>query len=300
MKKIGLIGSITHDFITSDSGCKREGLGGILYQAAAFSGLGWECVLFTNLGQDLLPLVKNTTALWERLDTESCALVPGPGNRVHLHYPAGGERQEVLESVVPSLDPHPALHNLDSLDFLVFVINSGYDISLKNWRKIVAAADCPLWLDLHSLPLSKNLGSPRTYRSTPEWKDWAAEVDYVQANAAEMAAAGGWPGQVLSEAELDELGHTALEHGTRAVFVTHGQQGVRVITPHGSRNIATRDAEIVSDTTGCGDVFCAAVVSRLQESESPLQAAVYGVRLATEAVRVAGVQETFDLTRRLR
>ncbi len=300
MKKIGLIGTVTHDFITSDSGYKREGLGGILYQAAAFSGLGWECVLFTNLGQDLLPLVKRTTALWEKLDTESWSLVPGPGNRVFLHYPAGGERQEVLESVVPSLDPGPALRNLGYLDFIVFVINSGYDISLKNWRRIVAAAECPLWLDLHSLALTKNLGSPRAYQAKPEWKDWAAEVDYVQANAAEMAAMGGRPGQVLSEDELDELGLSALELGTRAVFVTLGNLGVRVITPQGSQNIATRDAKIVSDTTGCGDVFCAAAVSRLQESESPLQAADYGVRLATEAVGVAGVQQTFELTRRLR
>lgn len=300
MKKIGLIGTITHDFISSDTGDELEGLGGILYQAAAFSGLGRECTLFTHLGKDLLPLVKRTTALWEKLDTSSWTLVPGPGNRVHLHYPEDGERREVLESVVPPLDPDPVIRNLNTLDFIVFVINSGYDISLKNWRQIVAAASCPLWLDIHSLPLSKNLGSPRTYRPTLDWTDWAADVDYVQANAAEMAAMRGRPGQVLGEDEMDELGHMALELGSRAVFVTLGHCGVRVITPKGSHAIATGGAKIVSDTTGCGDVFCAGAVSRLQDGEEPARAAAYGTRLATEAVGVVGVQQTYELTHRLR
>ncbi len=249
MKKIGLIGTITHDFISSDTGEDIEGLGGILYQAAAFSGLGRESTLFTNLGEDLLPLAKHTTAPWEKIDTSSWTQVPGPGNRVHLHYPAEGERREVLESVVPPLDPVPIIRELDTVDFVVFVINSGYDISLQNWRRIVAAADCPLWLDIHSLPLSSNLNSPRTYRPTLDWADWAADVDYVQANAAEIAAMQGKPGQELSLDEMDELGLTALEHGTRALFVTLGHSGVRVITALGSHKIATRDAETVSDTT---------------------------------------------------
>lgn len=298
-KKIGLLGTITYDFITFETGSAIEGLGGILYQAAALCGLGQEVALYTNAGADLIPLVEASTRGWETLDTETWAVVPGPGNRVRLHYPEQGERREVLESVVPALDPQRVLQDIPRLDFLILVINSGYDITLEDWRRVVQAASCPIWLDIHSLPLSKGLKSPREYRPVPDWPEWAAGVDYIQANAAEVAALLGAPGHRLEDRDLEHLSSLALEKGTKAVFVTRGREGVQVLTARESLLIPTRKAEKVADTTGCGDVLCAATVARLRAGDDPFAAAAYGARMATEAVEVAGVEKTYELIRRL-
>ena len=51
--KFGLIGTITDDEITFDSGQRITGLGGVLYQAAVLCGLGEETCLHTNLGEEL-------------------------------------------------------------------------------------------------------------------------------------------------------------------------------------------------------------------------------------------------------
>lgn len=299
VKRIGLLGTITYDLITFETGNAIEGLGGILYQAAALCGLGLDVALYTNVGADLIPLIEASTRDWETLGTETWAVVPGPGNRVRLHYPEQGERREVLESVVPALDPQGILRDLPRLDFLILVINSGYDITLEDWRMVVEAADCPIWLDIHSLPLSKGLKSPRKYRPVPDWAEWAAGVDYIQANAAEVAALLGGPGHRLEGKDLERLANLAREKGTKAVFVTRGREGVQVLTARESLLIPTRKAEKVADTTGCGDVLCAATVARLRDGDDPFAAADYGARMATEAVEVAGVEKTYELIRRL-
>ncbi|MGB2907333.1 MAG: carbohydrate kinase family protein [Candidatus Aminicenantaceae bacterium] len=297
--KIGLLGTITYDFITSATGNAFQGLGGILYQAAALCGLGQDVTLFTNVGQDLVPLVEASTREWTTLSTDTWTRVPGPGNRVRLHYPEQGERQEVLESVVPALDPRRILPDLPLLDFLVLVINSGYDITLQDWRTVVEAAACPIWLDIHSLPLSKGLNVSREYRPVPDWQEWATGVDYIQANAAEVASLTGEPGSRLEDRDLEHLANLAQETGAKAIFVTLGREGVQVLTSRDSVLIPTQKAETIADATGCGDVLCAATVARLRAGDDAFAAAAFGARMATEAVEVAGVEKTFELIREM-
>jgi sugar/nucleoside kinase (ribokinase family) len=295
--RIGLLGTITHDTITSAAGKTIEGLGGILYQAAALCGLGQEVALYTNVGLDLVPRIKASTRGWASLHTDTWTRVAGPGNRVRLFYPEQGERREVLESVVPALDTGRLLADLRQLDFLILVINSGYDISLEDWRAVKQAADCPIWLDIHSLPLSKVLHAPRAYLPVPDWREWAAGVDHIQANAAEVASLLGKPGGGLEAGDLERLASLAREGGTRSVYVTRGREGVQVMSGGRSELIPTRKAERVADTTGCGDVLCAAAVARLRAGDDVFAAASFGARLATEAVGVVGVEETFELIR---
>jgi sugar/nucleoside kinase (ribokinase family) len=294
---IGLLGTITYDHITTEDNPEIQGLGGVLYQAAALCGLDQSVSLFTTVGQELVPQVRRTTEAWRTLQTERWAVVPGPGNRVFLHYPSEGERREVLANVVPDLDPANLLSDLTSLCFLVLALNSGYDISLENWRRIVRAAGCPVWLDIHSLALSKELNTPRSYRPLPEWKAWAQDVDYVQANSAEVACMLGKPGSSIERENLEEMARQAFRIGVKTLFITLGSRGVQVLTPHGHRLVPTRTAESVADTTGCGDVLCAGTVARLLAGDDPFTAAAFGARLATDAVEVVGVNKTFSLIR---
>ena len=294
---IGLLGTITYDHITSEDDPEIRGLGGVLYQAAVLCGMERSVSLYTTIGQELVPRVRRTTEAWRTMRTDRWAVVPGPGNRVFLHYPSEGERREVLANVVPDLDPGNILADLPTLGFLVLVLNSGYDISLANWRRIVRAADCPLWLDIHSLALSRVLNAPRSYRPLPEWKAWAQDVDYVQANAVEVACMLGKPGGSIGDEGLEEIAQQAFRIGVRALFITLGSRGVQVLTPHGHRLVPTRKAESVADTTGCGDVLCAGTAARLLGGDDPFRAAAFGAGLATDAVEVVGVDQTFRLIR---
>ncbi len=295
---IGLMGTVTYDVVTSDSGDVYRGLGGILYQAAVLSALEENVFLFTNLGRGLVGRVEEVTRPWHSLRKEGIRYVPGSGNHVFLHYPEMGERREILESVVPPLDPRRILQRLKDLSMLVSVLNSGFDIALSDWRKIVDAADCPMWFDLHSLVLSRELNTPRIYLSGVPWESWAGGVTYLQANRAELACLEGRAGQILSDKQIKRFGQRAFDLGLRAVFVTLGREGVWVLTHNGARMIIPSTSGDVEDTTGCGDVFCAKTVKGLVDGADPFSAAAAGVELATRATGMKGIEETFNLVRR--
>jgi sugar/nucleoside kinase (ribokinase family) len=298
-EKFGLVGTITHDVITYATGQVFRGLGGILYQAAALCGLGREVFLYTCLGKELCPGVNKIIAQWPTCHTRGIRVVPGPGNNVFLHYPEEGERIEILESCVPALKPQRVIEDLPHLCLLIGVINSGFDIDLRDWRKTVRKAECPIWFDVHSLALSLNLHTPRSYRLLPEWKEWAEGVTYLQANLKEAASMLGDPAKRPSWDKLHRFGEAASEVGAKAVFITLGKEGVLVLTPETSQKMSEPDVAHIVDTTGCGDVFCAGTVAKLASGVDPLKAAAYGLELASEAARVSGVGETYALVRNL-
>jgi hypothetical protein len=286
------LGTITHDVISYESGLTFEGIGGVLFQAAVLCGLGKEVSLYANLGLDLAPQVEEIIESWSHLNQEGIQFVPGPGNRVALHYPEKGERVEVLKSVVPPLGVAQIVKDLPEFGMLILVLNSGFDVELKDWQKITQYASCPVWIDIHSLALAKKLQEPREYVSLDEWEAWVEGVDYLQANKQEVASMLGHPQRLPDEEEITHFGKNAFELGVKVVFMTFGQEGGIVMTPEGLRKIASSEAERVVDTTGCGDIFCGATAAKLMEREDPFAAASFGLELATRAVRLTGVKET--------
>lgn len=296
----GLIGTITSDEITFESGQAFRGLGGVLYQAAVLCGLGKQVHLYTNLGEEITHDVEKMVENWPTLRQEGICQVPGSGNKVHLHYPEKGERVETLKSVVPPLNPRQAIENMHKLGMLILIINSGFDIELSDWRKIVAAAKIPVWLDVHSLPLSRELNVPRKYLPLKEGREWVEGVSFVQVNEKELSSMLGDPDKRYSEDDALAFGKEAFNLGVKAIFVTLGKEGVLVMTPEESKRILSLEVESVVDTTGCGDVFCGGAVVKLAEGQDPFTAASCGLELATEAVSIKGIEETYVLARRHR
>ncbi len=296
----GLIGTITSDGISFDSGQTIRGLGGVLYQAAVLCGLGKEVHLYTNLGEELVQDVEKIVESWPTLRREGIGKVPGPGNQVHLHYPEKGERVETLRSVVPPLNPHQVIEDMPMLGMLILIINSGFDIKLSDWRKIVAAAKIPVWLDVHSLPLSRELDVPRKYLPLTEWRKWVEGVSFIQVNEKELSSMLGDPDKAYSEDDTIAFGKAAFNLGVKAAFVTLGKEGVLVMTPEESKRIRSPEVKSVVDTTGCGDVFCGGAVVKLAEGQNPFAAASCGLELATKAVSIKGIEETYTLARLFR
>ncbi len=299
MSTFGLIGTITSDTIVRERGRPLRGLGGILYQAAALCGLGEEVLLYSNCGQALKPEVQPLIGAWTTLYTNGLKYVRGRGNHVFLRYSERlKEREEVLDSVVPCLDPARVLDDLSQIELLLMVFNSGFDIVLRDWRSIADASSCPIWMDIHSLALAKQLHKHRAYVPLDDWKEWVKGVTYLQANRQEVACMLGHPQKWPGEREITSFVNDAFGIGVRAVFVTMGKEGVLVSTPAGSRMMPPPRARTVVDTTGCGDVFCAGTMHGLARGAPISEAAAFGIRLASRAVSLAGIEPTFAMASR--
>ena len=355
MSRFGLIGTITSDHVIVEDRPPLRSLGGILYQAAVLCGLGEDVALFSNCGEELRGELDAAVVRWRTLDRAGVTYVPGPGNQVHLHYSDRlKEREEVLASAVPALDPASILAALPRLDMLLMAFNSGFEFALADWRRIVDAAcaldfarslardrdsngtrtrACPIWLDVHSFVLDRIVGAHRDYVSVPEWRDWLAGVTYLQANRQEVASLRGHPERWPERGEIESFAAEAFAVAVRAVFVTMGKDGVLMLTPgegpgeddesparagagisgakaglaaaaHSSarmrtavktRQIQAPAADRIVDTTGCGDVFCARTMSLLAKGAALEMAVEAGVILASKAVGLAGIGETFRL-----
>jgi sugar/nucleoside kinase (ribokinase family) len=293
--RFAVMGTIGYDVITHEGGEGYSGVGGILYQAAGLCGLGLDVALFANVSEEYEADVRAITNRWPTCRVEGVRAVPGPGNRVFLHYPVRGERVEVLRSHVPPLDPQRIVEGLVDCAMLISVINSGFDIDLDGWRKVVGRARCPIWFDVHSLVLTQVVGETRHYRPLTDWPAWVEGVTYLQANVKEVASMLGRPESLPGREELVGFGTAAINLGVRAVFLTMGKDGAMVLTRGGARRIGCREAGRVVDTTGCGDIFCAAASAMLASGSTPEGAASFGVELASEAVAAAGVMATYEL-----
>jgi sugar/nucleoside kinase (ribokinase family) len=283
--------------ITQASGRVLSGEGGILYQAAGLCGLGLPVALYAQVGAEVYSRVRSIIDRWPTCNPSGLRVAPGPGNRVFLHYPEKEERVEVLESRLPPLRPDRLLEELPDIGFLILVVNSGFDIGLRAWRRVVGRAECPIWFDVHSLALTRELHRPRRYRPLPEWREWAQGTTYLQANLKEVASMVGEPDRTPSPGRLDLFGRQAFKLGIQAVFVTLGAAGVIVLRPGVTKRIPSPRARNVVDTTGCGDVFCAGASAQLAFGVGPEEAAAFGVGLASEAAGISGVEATFSLIR---
>jgi len=293
--KIGLMGTISRDRIIHGDGPSVDGPGGVLYQAAVLSALGEEVYLHGHCGDDLLAEVDNLAAAWPGLNTDGLTFVSQPANRVRLEYPGQGERLEILEWAVPPFKLSPLPAAAAGWDALLFVLNSGFDMALKDWRQALAGLSCPAWLDIHSLVLEPAIGRPRGYRAVPDWQAWVKGVVWLQANLREVACMGGHPDMLPTDKEVLDFARQALDLGVRAAFVTLGPEGVLVAVRGRSQYVNLPPAGPAADTTGCGDVFAAAALSRLIRGETPFEAAAFGAALASEAALVTGVRATWTL-----
>jgi hypothetical protein len=295
MSKFALIGTITYDVITKGKRILYRGLGGILYQAAVLCAMGFDVNLYTNLGLKLEPDVRRLTKEWKTLHKETINRVPGPGNRVFLDYPAGRERVEVLRSVVPPVSPGRILDDLPRMNFLMMVLNSGFDIELEDWKRLKKKAECPVWLDIHSLVLERKIGEPREYVPILDWRQWVEGIDYLQANKAEVGALLGNPGKMPGLGELKSFGDEAFHLGVKALFLTLGKEGVFLLEKKGGRIIRAKQGDDEVDSTGCGDVLGAGAAAYLIQGHEPFRAALHGLRIASTAVSLCGVSPIFQM-----
>ncbi|MEV0196964.1 carbohydrate kinase family protein [Nonomuraea sp. NPDC050691] len=125
-------------------------------------------------------------------------------------------------------------------------------------------------------------------------------VDYVLPNASQallMTGLGGERGERGDGGDGGDVAEAALAllaEGPRGVLVTLGGDGSLVATADGVEHLPALKVE-VSDTTGCGDAYCAGFITGLLHGRDVLEAARWGTaaaaRVATGLGSDAGITD---------
>jgi hypothetical protein len=275
-----------------------EEWGGIAYALAGFDALlpeGWEIVPLIKVGADLASKSREFLGTLRRLASEArCVEVPAANNRVVLYYESAERRSERMAGGVPAwtwAELGPMVRDLDAL-YLNFI--SGFELALGTAQALRHGFAGPLYADLHSLLLGMHGDGIRELRPLPNAPSWFGCFDVIQGNEEEMNQLGPDP---LS------LAAAMLGHGVSALIVTLGARGAVYVAGSGAEGqwgsgaagdpirTALVPAEPVLeplDPTGCGDVFGAAVFSRLLAGEPIAAAVAEGNRAAARNVSFRG------------
>ncbi len=255
-----------------------------------WGGAGYSlAALDASLGEDwgVVPLIKvgrDRAASANRFLADLPSIVPGgrfievpeTNPMVRLEYERGVRKCEGLTGGVPPWtwsELGPMVIGLDAI-YANFI--TGFETDLATVRALRQAFHGPIYGDLHSLALGRQVDGTRYHRPIEEALGWLTAFDVAQVNEDEMAQLGTEPLGLAAR---------ALTNGTGAVCVTLGSRGAVYIAagdftsldwPGGRRPergagqslvrtalIAPEAGTLEGDTTGCGDVFGATLVASL-------------------------------------
>ena len=316
MHHLGILGSLVWDIIhgRDPAAPPVEEWGGIAY---ALGGLDaaldptWSFVPLIKVGSDLRGEAARLLGTLQRLTPGGrCVEVPVPNNRVTLRYRSAERRAERMSGGVPGWtwgELGPMVRDLDAL-YVNFI--SGFEMELGTAQALRQAFHRPIYADLHSLFLGAPPDGVRVWRPLPEPDAWFRCFDIVQINEDELHQLG---------LEPMALAAMALSAGVKLLVVTLGARGVVYFAAPGfdgwpgglspgataatAASLPIRTALIPApavdaiDPTGCGDVFGAALMSRLVAGDRVEPAIVAAQRLAARNATLRGANRLGRLLR---
>jgi sugar/nucleoside kinase (ribokinase family) len=307
IKRLGVVGSLVWDVIHGRDVREApvEEWGGIAYALAGFEaslGEEWQIVPLIKVGRDLAREAEELFRGYQRMIPGGrCVEVTVPNNRVTLRYAEGERRTERMSGGVPGwtwAELGPLVRDLDAV-YVNFI--SGFELPLGTAQALRQGFHGPLYADLHSLFFGMPPDGVRVLRPLDDVRQWFACFDAVQLNEDEM-----------HQISADPLGAAAgaLATGVSLLAVTLGSRGAVYVqgpgrgpfgsgTPGDPVRTALIEAPRVEaiDPTGCGDIFGAALVSRLLAGD-PIDAAMrHANRLAARNAALRGASGLAPLLR---
>ena len=137
----------------------------------------------------------------------------------------------------------------------------------------------------------KTVLDPSPLIEIPEHALWTM-VDYVLPNKKEVEILTG-------EKELLQGATVLKDWGAREVIIKQGAQGCSFLERDNLINVPAFPVKTVIDTTGAGDLFNAAFIYGLMESDSILKAAQIANLVASYSVQKPGTSESFPRRREI-
>jgi adenosine kinase len=289
--KIVAIGHLCLDVIHPIDAPEVRSYGGIYYTIAALAALanGRDTVIpvFGVNKADYPGLIQDLQR-YPNIDTAGIFTFPTPTNTVHLYYTDRQARVECSKNIAQPIS-YERIRRYLAADGILINMISGWDVALEaldQIRMAVRGQDIPLHLDLHSLTLGINEQCERFRRPVSEWRRWGFMVDTIQMNEEEIA---GLTAEHLPEQQA--AGHL-LTLSTKGIVVTRGARGATLYTSDHKRlvrkDVEGLPVEQVRDTTGCGDVFGAALHYHYLKTRDLLASVQVANRVAAAKVEMAG------------
>ncbi len=286
--KIAVIGTVMRDEIHTVRGERRESFGGILYNLLALASLtrSTDRILpYCFLDADHLQSL-NKEYFFEFPQISTATMFPSPTGTDEniLRYQTSSDREEIMTIRTPELEMKHMLTLLDASAILVNVIN-GREISLELLGELRSQTEAHVHLDIHNLGKELDEKGKLTPKGLPNWRDWLAQVDTVQANEWEIELLTG-----TKPTTEEEFRKAALEmlsvRNIKAAAVTIGGKGAIVAhrmaddkKPRILRYPAI-DVKEIQDTTGCGDCFSSAFVVGMLRYRNPARAGLLATTLS--------------------
>ena len=159
------------------------------------------------------------------------------------------ERDEQYSNVNQNLTlPDEDLNNFNGI--LINMI-SGYDINLEQLRNIRREYRGVIHFDVHSMARGLGMDMKRDFRRIPNFKEWAANIDILQANEEEF--------KTLSNNTIKiDIVREMFSYGIKIIILTKGKEGARVFF----KNRESVESAFISSVkvkstnyVGCGDIF---------------------------------------------
>lgn len=300
---VGVIGSVNLDTIQHADGRVVEAWGGVLFTACALAHLGggrlrpW---LFAHVGAALHERLQlQLAATVPALRLAGVTTVPGGGFRCRIQYDAMGHKTEVLSGGAPPLRIDEVGPYLGGLRGLLVNSITGYELELDTLRAVRRGLAGPLLMDVHSLTLGRRADGSRYERAPDDWREWVAQADVVQLNAAEAAILGAG---ATDAAGLTDFACSLLDLGPRWAVVTRGADGS--VAACRQADGSTRrlhqaavdvDAPGRIDPTGCGDVYLAGLAVGLLRGRELQDAMALASRAAARNCALSGIDDLHRL-----
>ena len=118
-------------------------------------------------------------------------------------------------------------------------------------------------------------------------------IAWVTPNEVECAVLLGRPGERIDAASAADAATELLDLGYRGAALTLGPAGVLLAEPGSAPTLVPAPKVDAVDTTGAGDAFNGAFAAALLSSADSREAALFGVRYASDSVTRHGTQTSF-------
>lgn len=305
--KIAVIGTVMRDEIHTARGERRESFGGILYNVVALAAMTRRTdriLPICHLGAEHLELLRERYfSRTPQIDASGIRISPDGTDQNVLRYRTQSDREEQMTINTPPLAADHLSEAVDARAILINFIN-GREISLDALRELRASTNAHLHLDIHNLGKKIDATGRLAPHGLPDWREWLALVDTVQANEWEAELITGrkptteeeYRAFVLELLSVPALKAAALTIGGLGSVLVH--RLARDGRPRLLRVPAMPVAEIV-DTTGCGDCYSSAFVLELLRSGNVAKAALLATTLSGLKTQGGGLDDLGNIARGL-
>jgi sugar/nucleoside kinase (ribokinase family) len=302
-----VIGEPCVDLIHNDNVAAVHSYGGILYSIislAVLSGINDSVYPLMNLGEDEFDNITNILKLYPKIKLDGINKVEHPTKKVHLYKSnyRSGKKAKIEHSNADSYTlPFESIERfLPDADAMLINMISGVDISIDTLKKIRAAFNGFIHMDIHNLVMKTNNEGFREHTSLGNWREWCTNTNTIQMNEYEI---GVLSDEKRNDYEIAEEILININQSMTGVIVTKGKLGVSGFTRKEKTfgdvsffDLDRLDVQAVEnphfvDTTGCGDVFAASFTVDFSKTKDLKKGLHYATRIASLKTSISGIHE---------